>query len=272
MATREQAPTFEIVVVTPDLAREWLACNSRNRNVRKVRVHSFAHDMTEGRWQMTAEPIKFGIDGTLLDGQHRLMAVEQANVPVSMVVARGLAAESQDVMDTGSKRQASDQLKISGYSNASQLAAAAKWAILFDRKQLHIDRVARIVTHSDIKGYISSRPMFVESVGYAARNLREVEMPPGVRACCFYLMARKDWDASCEFWARVADGVELSSGSPILALRRRFREIRNRRMNVEGEAWLSMAIRSWNAYRDGSSMASVPTFKAGASVRCPDPK
>lgn len=63
--------TMDEVLVTPELAAEWLNHNTRNREKRPKRIAAYARDMAAGRWRRSGEAIKFAPDGTLLDGQNR---------------------------------------------------------------------------------------------------------------------------------------------------------------------------------------------------------
>ena len=77
---------FEIVEITPKIAREMLTKNVCNRSFRHTWVSVLAQDMLNGNWELTPSPIIFDEDGTLIDGQHRLMAVEKSGVTCSFVV------------------------------------------------------------------------------------------------------------------------------------------------------------------------------------------
>ncbi|MDP2620568.1 MAG: hypothetical protein Q8P46_10395, partial [Hyphomicrobiales bacterium] len=68
--------------ITPELAREWLEkTNRKNRPLSELKWTAYAVDMLEGRWQYNGDAIRFGSDGVLLDGQHRLMACVEAGIP-----------------------------------------------------------------------------------------------------------------------------------------------------------------------------------------------
>ena len=64
----------QVIQMTPALARRYLKGNTSNRKPRNHHVERYANDMRAGLWAFAAEPIKIADDGTLLDGQHRLMA------------------------------------------------------------------------------------------------------------------------------------------------------------------------------------------------------
>lgn len=268
--TETPQPTFEVISVTPAMAREWLGHNTNNRNVRPGRVARYASDMRLQQWALTGEPIKRAPSGELLDGQHRLLAVIEANISVTMVVARNIPASARASMDTGVGRQAADQLRINGHAHAYVQAAAAKWLILFHREELYIDRAAQMVTHADIVEFCRDNNVLL-TCAQMSSSLRQVDLSPGTRAACLYLCMRVDASAAVEFFARLNDGAGLDHGSPILALRSRLREIRLNRTKVPIESLMSITIRAWNAWRSGNAMASIPTHRSGQPIRCPKP-
>lgn len=265
-------PTASVVVVHPELAQRWLAKNTHNRRVRARVVGSYARDMAAGHWRLTGESLKFSADGALLDGQHRLLAVIAAEASVPMFVIRGLSTDVQDVMDTGSRRLAGDVLTLSGYENASLLAAAAKWAILFDSNRLYGDFTQNGVSHSEVMKYVDDNATLAEAVSAGGSLRRQIDLQPSLVATCLYLVSRVDAEDAHLFFARLADGIDQPPGSPILALRSRLREVKNNRQRVEPEALMSLVIRTWNAWREGRKLTSIPIYRGGAALRCPDPK
>lgn len=109
--------------ITPQAAQEMLAHNTMNRPANKTQVEFYADTMKRGEWELNGETIKFAKDGTLLDGQHRLMAVVKANIPAPFVVVRGLDKEVFKTMDVGKKRTDGDILNVAGVRNGNLVAA-----------------------------------------------------------------------------------------------------------------------------------------------------
>lgn len=108
-------PEVALVTVTPDKARKWLALNAETqRNVSRGRAESYARDMEAGRWRVNGETIVFDADGRLIDGQHRLHAVVIADVPVNMLVVRGVEPSSSRTIDQGYNRSLNTVLGTSG--------------------------------------------------------------------------------------------------------------------------------------------------------------
>lgn len=107
--------------VTSAIAQEWLdTVNVSNRNWSHHLVKKYASDMKAGKWRDTHQNvIAFYKDGTLADGQHRLMAIVRSGVPVDMFVASGLSQDDGGMIDQGRPRSVADALKIGGMVSMS---------------------------------------------------------------------------------------------------------------------------------------------------------
>ena len=116
----------EIIVITPDMAKQWLEHNKKNRKVTGSTVAKYARDIKEGRWQITGDAIRFDTNKNLIDGQHRLLACVKADMPFSTAVTYGLPPEAQDVMDMGKMRSAGDVLSLHGLHNTNALTTAIR--------------------------------------------------------------------------------------------------------------------------------------------------
>lgn len=105
----------EIVTITPKQAKTWLERNNQNnRKMRMEQAKRFARDMTNGNWNLTHQGIAFYEDGTVADGQHRLMAVVIADKPVRFMVTKGLPKATSQAIDQNVPRQAFDAIAIAG--------------------------------------------------------------------------------------------------------------------------------------------------------------
>lgn len=116
----------EVVSVTPGLAAAWLADKAPNRRVRKRVVERYANDMRDNRWRLTHQGIAFDETGALIDGQHRLAAIVRADVPIQMLVVRGVSRETQIDMDQHAKRGADDALTLAGHNVTKTTVAIAR--------------------------------------------------------------------------------------------------------------------------------------------------
>ncbi len=105
-------PVAEYQLVTPGQAQLWLDKAALNRNVMWRKVEVYAAMMKRGDWLQTGQGIIFNESGELIDGQHRLLAVVKADIPIWLMVTTGVKARAQLVMDQGMLRKAHDQIHI----------------------------------------------------------------------------------------------------------------------------------------------------------------
>lgn len=120
-----------VMAVTPAMAAEWLERNTRNRPISKHTVTAYARDMRAGNWLVTHQGIAFNRRDELVDGQHRLHAIIEANVTLWTLVTFGLPSGKlkhgmtvMDTVDRGRPRSVADQLKVQhGMKHGTVLAA-----------------------------------------------------------------------------------------------------------------------------------------------------
>lgn len=128
----------KVMMVDPSLAAAWLAKNAQhNRPMRKTTVASYAEQMQAGQWQLTHQGVAFDVNGILIDGQHRLAAIVQANVIVPMMVTVNAPAVSFETLDCGIKRTVADRLVMN-----AQVVAALSGAIRIAK-----DKQAKVTEH-----------------------------------------------------------------------------------------------------------------------------
>lgn len=106
--------------ITPDIAKKMLETNVGNRDLKR---EPLAQALENGEWQLGNDAITFDENGNLTNGQNRLNACINANMPIDVIVARGIKRSAQVTMDTGVKRSLVDYLKMKGYKNCSTVGA-----------------------------------------------------------------------------------------------------------------------------------------------------
>lgn len=110
------------VLVTPEVAKRWLGNNPSNRTINRLNVQLLTRQLVEGKWQASANTIKFSQSGTLIDGQHRLTAIAESGVSARCDVMRNAPTILATVIDTGRHRRLADMLRIGGYSSPTAVA------------------------------------------------------------------------------------------------------------------------------------------------------
>ena len=111
--------------ITPKQAEKYLEENiENNRPILDRHVAVLARDMKAGNWVQNGETIKFNGTGALLDGQHRLWACIEAQVPFTTAVARGVP--SLEEVDRGRSRAMSHILAMRQVKNAIKVSVAIR--------------------------------------------------------------------------------------------------------------------------------------------------
>ena len=106
-------PHVVFMQITPTMAENWLEnANVSNRKISDAHVDRLARDMKEGRWVQTHEGIAFDHHGILLDGQHRLWAIIEADRTVAMNVWFNLSPQARMAIDSGKSRSMVDVLRL----------------------------------------------------------------------------------------------------------------------------------------------------------------
>lgn len=128
MNIQTSLPTIHTAIerITPERAALYLEKNTNNRNMRKRHVERLANDIANHRWQMNGAAIVFNGDGILMDGQHRLAAIVEADCPVDMLVVRGVHTSAMETIDGNIARSASDVAKLNGFTNTTNLTAVVR--------------------------------------------------------------------------------------------------------------------------------------------------
>lgn len=260
--------------VTPRMAEDYLEANTHNRKEKTSAQARYVRAMLAGDWMPTSSII-FSRSGVLLDGQNRLRSVITSGVGQWFLIIEGAEDAAQDSIDTGVRRSLSDQLRIHGEANATELGAAIS--------QFHAYRAVGYFganvgggdkTPSIIEGFriLRDNPGLRESVSRTAFTARILKIPSGVAACAHYLFSQLNQDDADFFWTRLHDGEGLEKGNPILTLRNDLLQDIGalRRMHPKRKA--AIIIRAWNAFRDGEQLVKLQWSPGGARPdRFPEP-
>ncbi|NBW12652.1 MAG: hypothetical protein EBR82_31975 [Caulobacteraceae bacterium] len=99
---------FSEELITPEIAKQLLEGNEGNRVLRCATVEFLRLAILRGEWKLSHQGIAIANDGRLIDGQHRLTAIVEANVAVLMMVARDVPPETFQVVDRGVRRTLAD--------------------------------------------------------------------------------------------------------------------------------------------------------------------
>lgn len=240
--------------ITPEVAEQYLRFNTSNRKVVKAHVERLAKDMASGRYQITHQGVAISANGVLLDGQHRLMAITQSGVPVTVLVTRGLPTGAQTTMDGGKRRQVQDFLGgtfTAMRQSAGRLIVATRACTEVNAINL-ANQLRMTTTTETLDGVTSEDALAMEALAHevssASRNI--VIMGPSPLLAATVLLI-PDQAAAIEYLTGYARMTGLPDGDPRAALMK-VRGYNAKR--VHQAPGFGYAVRATNAYVQGQSV------------------
>jgi hypothetical protein len=258
--------------VDPETAERMLLKNTQNRNLKRVAILRFVEDMRTGNWQWTAEPLRFAADGTVIDGQNRLVALIEAGVTLPFLVVRGLPMKAQEDVDTGTPRKFGDVLTLRGEPNATHLAALVRRVAAWERgHRRHLN--STVTSYHALSQTLDAHPELRDYIHPGRKVASATGMTPAVATFAWWLFASIDGEDADFFFARLADGQNLAKGNPIFELRRTLAESKSAKGQRSETYILAITIKAWNAYRAGETVGLYRWKPGGAKPESfPEPK
>jgi hypothetical protein len=244
----------KVMDVTPRMASSWLKKNKSNRPLSEALAKKYADAQVRDEWEFTADTVKFDTNDILLDGQHRLRAIELSGIPMKVMVVWGLDPKVFSAIDLGKKRTAGDVLAVCGEKNYTTLASATitVWKLLSGNvKSMGYPSQEQVLTT------LNDHPGLRQSVAQVnALRGRSTHMPASMAAAFHYLFSTKDAEKADKFWKGVYDGEGLTKGSPIYRLRERLILNFRSRSKMRREYLMHLCIKAWKLYLAGTANLS----------------
>lgn len=241
-----------VVMVSSEAASRWLKQTKRNRNISSEVVNRYCTDMENGLWTFAADPIRFDVEGNLIDGQHRLTALSRLDMTLPMLVVRGLPTDSQLVMDQGRKRTPGQQLGLLGVKNSNLIASIFKVVIQHDKGLLFRDStLSHSITAPVIQEYVNDHPEDVAFVQSLIDAIRRIDAPPSTVGAFAVIAFRIHGSSAGDFILQLDALVGMSEGHPIHTLDKRLRRIRRERVKFSSRDYLALFIQAFNAWNEG---------------------
>jgi hypothetical protein len=259
-------------LIGPDRARGLLDINHRNRNPKAKSIKRYALDMSTNNWIWNGSTIcvSSGPDYVLLDGQNRLMAIEESGQSIWTALVVGLPLSAQDEMDNGSSRSFSDTLKIAGEKNYTEVASLVRIDIEYQAGRIGgwVGRGGGIASsRSQMQKHLDLHPEIRDVVGIATSAARKLDVPPQYANLAALAFWRLDQEDASDFWKRLAVIGASGPDDPITVLQNALvnaQAEKRRGRPVTPTHKLAWIFRAWNAYRTGENI-KILKFKAGGA-------
>ncbi|SDH43074.1 hypothetical protein [Microbacterium sp. 77mftsu3.1] len=273
----------QVITVNREVAMALLALNTSNRQLSRTNVNTMVRQIEGGKYNTrTSNAIGISTEGALTDGQHRLNAIVETGVTMDLIIVTG--CDKMAVLIPNAKpRSFSEYLRQHEISYATILAPMVKTLWMVDgpgarsadgkfQPSWDYGRSMNHITDAEFLDYLAANPIFQDyaKLGSALYSRIGKGLPARfLGAFCYFVDHHTDENGKRdreEFFDRLADGVGLEKGSPILAMR----DVLAKRMEDGSDKFAVMQgkfIKAWNAYREGKK---VTTLKFNPGGHHPD--
>lgn len=249
-------------LVTPEYARELLDKNTSNRCLSQKRVSLLAQAMQRGEWQYNGDTIRIAKSGRLLDGQHRLSAIEKSGIAQRYIIVDGLDDSSFTTIDTGSARNASQMLGIVGAKHTTALAAAAKMHLMIELHGVPIHGTPeKQVTHTQVVDFADGNERLAESAKFSKKTWLNRYVGPSITTLCHYRFGLVDECKRDQFFEELMSGEFSYQSSPIKFIRELFIEEKGSTYSPDRKKRIALIFRAFNIFRAGKQAKIVRLTK-----------
>lgn len=252
-------------MVTPKMAKKYLENNSINRRLKPNIVTKYANEIAGGRWKKdTAETIKISTKGVLLDGQHRLMAIVEADKAIEMLVATNVPEENFKVIDTGVTRNAADSFKIDGIQNYSLMPAIINmWHILRSGGRGDSYKAYQVPSITTSLELYYERPNFWQDVAHKTTSwyisFNRIINPRMVGGIYVFLHEKNAEDAEA-FMEQLTTGINVKN-TTISYLRNKLINDKLSPRRLGKNFKIALIIKTWNYFRKKDAPDSARNLK-----------
>ena len=178
-----------IVYITPQLAQKWLDCNGFNRPFKKDVVDMYVRQIKSGLWRRTHQGVAFDDNNTLIDGQHRLMAIVNTGITVPMLVFMDEPKENFEFIDCGCNRSHLDTVRMSSRNETLRsIHNHTVIAMVAGRYCKTRGRYSNAELGNLYRRYTTAVDFAVEQLGnYPVKQINDSTVRGVVARACYYL-------------------------------------------------------------------------------------
>lgn len=237
--------------VTPQMAAELLEKNVKNRNVSKRQVAFLKNEILTGRFVFNGESIIIAEDGTLLDGQHRLIAVVEANLPIETVLIRDVPKEAQKTIDVGNSRTAANVMSMEDVKNPTAVATGIRMILTgFEAKSRGGGRTS---TTEILEAYKREKELISAMIDWTTHlyNVSSKVLSAGRGMAYLYLFSLEDRLAK-HFIKEIYTGHQYGKSNAAILLRNRLINDKLSRNKMTETLKKELIVTAWKRYLEGS--------------------
>lgn len=245
-----------IETITPEKAREYFNTSigegKKPRPVSKTYIQSYADTMRKGRWMLNGVPIIFDTNGNLIDGCHRMLAVEKAGIPVAFEVRRGVSAEAFTTYDCGRHRTLGQLLAMQTKKNYNLAAAivVVNERLISNGRLWGCNSTIKATNYDKYENYRRDPQGFDDAASlFCGKKAMTICPPSWVGGMYYYLTHTGGYakDFVYKFFSQMT-ALETADNNTVELLRKRLYEERLKSRKPSTEVLFALIAKSWNAY------------------------
>jgi hypothetical protein len=216
----------DVEMITPTIAKQLLDGSAGNfRCIDRGRVAKYAAEMTAGRWNFNGETIK--LNGTMIiDGQHRLAAIVKSDVAVKCIVIRNLDKTAGMTIDCGKGRTIADWVRFRQLKNANSITAMSRQVMAYKHGKWGLQTVpVGVIKDSEIIDYVEANNDLLQATHNLVSACHAVVQRSFLGSLMLIACDGKSPadNPLCNWFCKsLQNGIGLSEGEPVLALRNKF--------------------------------------------------
>jgi hypothetical protein len=252
-----------VVLITPERAKQLLS-NTEGRLQRTpnpATIKEYSKQMTMGEWVLNYQPIQIGIDGNVLDGQHRLKACIDANISFETLLIDNVPEGVFDSIDRGRSRTLGDILSSRGIENS--IIVAASISVLHVINSLSYSYVANDgstkvagsnrhlrLSPQQMNVFLKKNPDFISSVSDGLGMYRNGSklLSPSLFISLWYYCQKCKKDKANTFFSKLSSGANVPENSPIFFIRKKLLSRKLKEDFIKSSDLINMILKGFIMY------------------------
>lgn len=257
--------SVKIINVTPEMAQAFINSNKRNRKISEHRVTKYAKDMERGMWS-PATMLIVDEDGSMVDANHRMMAVIKSGRTVPMVIFKGLEKKYIPMIDTGRPRTAGDMLafleEMDGISSLRNKSVIVRWILRYKHNAISETKGFTDIGYDDIANFMLENKDGVEQAMKDFSSIRSMAVLSAGAAMFLIRDGNKEHKNRVDdFIRRIAEGENIKKGDPEFAAREALYRITAESGSQRSIKTFYAIVYAWNAVVDNTPIRLIRTPK-----------
>jgi hypothetical protein len=194
--------------------------NPYNRRIKENNVKKMIRDYDQNKWNVSHhQGIAFDANGNLIDGQHRLHAIVEADALIPLLASFNIRPENITSIDRIARRTIADMMRMRGLSEDDTLLASVNKVYSGVIKNF-LSMVAGFPSNATEEELVLGFKRYSEAVIFAstlkhAPEYRRLSSVYHRVACARAFEGGVDEDVISDFWSDFIDGGGISQSNPV---------------------------------------------------------